>query len=99
MKILLIPFSLISIVISGQKKEKTQPLPKTDTTKIYEYEDLIKIQKAEALKKSYQMPVAKPKDSSVYSGLKESQKDDSKYKILNATPPEKSQEKTNSKTK
>ncbi|MCW3162255.1 hypothetical protein [Chryseobacterium oryctis] len=35
------------------------------------------------------MPVAKPKDSSIYSGLKNSKTDTTDYKILNATPPEK----------
>jgi hypothetical protein len=98
MKIVLIPFIFISVAVSAQKKEKIQPLLKTDTTKIYEYEDLIKIQKAEALKKSNQMPVVKPKGTSIYSGLKEPQKDNSKYKILNATSPEKSKEKTNKTT-
>ena len=35
------------------------------------------------------MPVAKPKDSSLYLTLKEKEKDHSKYKILNSLDPEK----------
>ncbi|MBB4805417.1 hypothetical protein HNP38_000689 [Chryseobacterium defluvii] len=93
MKTILIPFILVSVLVSAQKKEKVLPSPKTGPIKIYEYNDLMKLQNKSSLerqqKKEYEMPVAKPKNDFVYSGLNEPQKDHSEYKILNSTPPEK----------
>jgi len=45
----------------------------------------------------YKMPIAKPKDSSVYLSLKEKEKDHSKYKILNSLDPEKLKKKVKNK--
>jgi hypothetical protein len=91
MKTLLISLIFISASVSAQEKEKTKPLPKIDTSKIYRYKynDPKKIKEEEPYKSMDKMPVAKPKNQTAYSALKEPKKDTSKYKILNATPPKK----------
>ncbi|WP_370896216.1 hypothetical protein [Chryseobacterium gossypii] len=86
MKVLLIIMMLISAPAWAQKKPEQK---KSDTLRMTAPKDTLSPDKNKrgTLDK---MPVVKPKDSSIYSGLKEPKKDNSKYKILNATPPKKS---------
>jgi len=98
MKALIIPIILISVVVSAQKK-KQDPQKKNDTVKIIIPKDSIHFKEKTILDRNKtgaldKMPVAKPKDTSIYSALKEPKKDTSKYKILNAIPTEKPENKT-----
>ncbi|MCU7616491.1 hypothetical protein NZ698_04725 [Chryseobacterium sp. PBS4-4] len=95
MKIILGTLILISATFSAQEK-------KADTTKRSYYfkseklpqllsknqKDILKKDSIKQLGNIYKMPVAKPKDTSVYLSLKEADKDYSKYKILNSIAPE-----------
>ncbi|UKB85965.1 hypothetical protein LF887_10165 [Chryseobacterium sp. MEBOG06] len=91
MKILLFPLLLFPAVFFAQKKEKTFPIPKMDTSKIQNQElpGKVSINPSAKKKDFYTMMVSQPKDTVVYIALKESPKDDSRYKILNAVKPEK----------
>ncbi|KXH78280.1 hypothetical protein [Chryseobacterium kwangjuense] len=87
MKTLLLPLLLISATVSAQKGDKRQALPKPDTTKVFKLKEFkeLPVKADEDLKNPYKMLTAIPKDTSAYLALKEAKKDDSKYKILNAS--------------
>lgn len=62
-----------------------------DTSKIQNKElpGKLSINSSAKKKDFYTMMISQPKDTMAYMALKESPKDDSKYKILNAAKPEK----------
>ena len=79
------------MAFAQQKEDKKQPLPKIDTTRVLTFKGLEKVQAKIGTdeKQQYKMLVAIPKDTSLYIALKEAKRDDSKYRIFNNTPPEK----------
>ena len=93
MKTLLFPLLLVSVTLTAQKTEKTEPFfKKRDTIKIYNKEQLSEIAALNAEKKTknlYKILCLKPKDTALYAALKEPKKDYSKFKILNPISPEK----------
>ena len=92
MKILLFPLLLISVTLSAQEKDQKQSLLKTDTTKILNFKDLedTKAKTDTDKKELYKILTVKPKDTTAYIALKQSEKKDySKYRILNPDIPEK----------
>lgn len=93
MKTLLFPLLLLSVTLTAQEKEKSEPFfKKRDTTKKYNKEQIAGISGSDADKKQkdlYKILAVKPKDTALYAALKEQKKDHSKFKILNPTTPEK----------
>lgn len=96
MKIILGALILLSANLSAQEKNTETP-KKSDTLKsdllknlIAKNPNILKSEDSTKINDIYKMPVAKPKDSSVYLSLKEKDKDYSKHKILNSIDPEKS---------
>lgn len=87
MKLLCIPLILVSVSIFAQKTEKKIPFLKTDTLNT-QIADLLNSKKDQQ-KDLYKILVVKPKDTAIYSCLKDKRKDTTAYKILNLTFPEK----------
>lgn len=87
MKLLLIPIIFVSVSISAQKAEKKIPSLRIDTLKMKSAG--LNQQKKNQQKNIYKILVAKPKDTAIYSCLKFKIKDNTDYKVLNSTPPEK----------
>lgn len=87
MKLLLIPIIFVSVSISAQKTEKKLPSLRIDTLKTKSIE--LNQQNKKQPKNIYKILVAKPKDTAIYSCLKVKIKDNTDYKVLNATPSEK----------
>jgi hypothetical protein len=87
MKLLFIPIVFVSISISAQSTEKKIPSLKKDTLKI-KFADL-NISKKNQRKNLYKILVLKPKNPEIYACLKDKRIDNTDYKILNSTPPEK----------
>lgn len=96
MKIIFGTLILLSATLSAQEKNP-ETLKKPDSLKSGALMRELMVRNGKNLqsgdsvkiKDLYKMPVAKPKDSSVYLSLKEKDKDHSKYKILNSLDPEK----------
>jgi hypothetical protein len=94
MKIILGTLILISATLSSQEKKadtiersyffKSERLP----LEIVKNPTILKSDSVNQTNNIYKILVAKPKDTSVYLSLKETQKNYSKYKILNSITPE-----------
>jgi len=97
MKLIFGTLILLSAALSAQEKNPEIPR-KPDSLKSRTLMKGLTAKNAKTLqsgdsakiKDLYKMPVAKPKDTSVYLSLKEKEKNHSKYRILNAVDPEKS---------
>jgi len=95
MKIILGISIIISANLSAQEKV-VDTIKKSNTIKseqlmrelIAKNPSIIKPDSSQKQKNVYKMQIAKPKDTSVYLSLKESDKDYSKHKILNSLAPE-----------
>jgi hypothetical protein len=87
MKLLFIPLVFVSISISAQSTEKKIPFLKKDTLKM-KIADL-NTSKKNQQKDLYKILVLKPKNPDIYACLKDKRIDNTDYKILNSTPPEK----------
>ncbi|WBV60831.1 hypothetical protein PFY12_01620 [Chryseobacterium camelliae] len=87
MKLICIPLVLVAVSISAQKTEKKIPSLKIDTLNT-QTADLL-ISKKDQQKDLYKILVVKPKDTAIYSCLKDKRKDTTAYKILNLAFPEK----------
>ncbi|MCT2563676.1 hypothetical protein [Chryseobacterium herbae] len=84
-------FLFSTMAFAQQKEDKKQLLPKIDTTKVLKYKSLEEAQAKVKTdeKQQYKILVATPKDTSLYMALKEAKRDNSKYRILNSSTPEK----------
>lgn len=79
------------MIFAQQKEERKLMIPKADTAKILNLKSPKEIQTKinTDQKQQYKMLVAIPKDTSLYLALKEAKRDDSKYRTLNSSVPEK----------
>ncbi|WP_077417800.1 hypothetical protein [Chryseobacterium sp. JV274] len=90
----LFPLLLLSASLTAQKKENLIPIPKTDTVKIVskgKFPGNFALKSNQSRTGLYKMLIKKPNDTTAYLALKESSKDYSQYKILNAITPDKFQ--------
>ncbi|WP_223608047.1 hypothetical protein [Chryseobacterium sp. OSA05B] len=81
-----------TMAFAQQKENRKQIFPKVDTAKILNFKGSKEEMQAKIntdQKQQYKMLVSIPKDTSLYIALKEAKRDDSKYRIFNNTPPEK----------
>lgn len=80
-----------TMTFAQQKEDRKQIIPKVDTAKILNFKGLKETQAKIHTdpKQQYKMLVATPKDTSMYLALKEAKRDDSKYRTLNSSAPEK----------
>lgn len=87
MKLLFISLVFISVSIYAQKTEKKIPFLNIDTLNTKAIDLLIS--NKEKQKDLYKILVVKPKDTVIYSCLKDKKRDTTDYKILNLAFPEK----------
>ncbi len=87
MKALSVTLIVFSTAVSAQQKERKPLWPKKDSTEIRLSDSVQKVKRQDL----YKMPSLKP-DGSKYSSLRDTRKDSTDYKMLNAMKPEKKEE-------
>ncbi|WP_428068568.1 hypothetical protein [Chryseobacterium gambrini] len=89
MRITLLAILLFSASLSAQQKIRKPLMPRTDSVRVYKMDSKTIQQPQKSDQRNlYKMPSAKPKEGTVYSGLKNNKTDHNDYKMLNSIAPE-----------